>query len=62
MFKKDVFRIISCIEYEDYSSAMQYAILIKDYYENEEKDFFEQIIKYVKSGSYEKIKELIKMH
>ena len=41
---------------------MQYAILIKDYYEDEEKDFFEQIIKYVKSGSYEKIKELIKMH
>lgn len=55
MFKTDVRRIESCIYYKDYFSALEYAILVKDNYIDENKFYFEQIIKYIKDGSYEKI-------
>lgn len=55
MFKKDVERIIACIKHEDFYSAMEYAIFIKDKYNNKEKEYFENIIKSVKSGDFNKI-------
>ena len=61
MTEKDIKMVKACIEHEDYYSAMKYSTLIKDAYEDERKHFFEQIISNVKSGNYEKIKELIKM-
>ena len=50
MFETDIERIKACILYEDYYSAMEYAILVKDKYENKEKEYFENVIKLVKQG------------
>ena len=50
MFETDIERIKACILYEDYYSVMEYAILIKDKYKNEEKEYFENVIKLVKQG------------
>lgn len=52
MFEKDVKRIEACIEYNDYYSAMEYAILVKEKYKDNKKRYFENIIEYVKNGSY----------
>lgn len=50
MFSKDKKRIITCIEREDFYSALEYANLVKDKYTDREKLYFENIINYVKSG------------
>lgn len=55
MFEIDKKRIEACIEYKDYYSALEYSILVQDKYKNKEKNFFERIIKSVKSGEYYKI-------
>ena len=56
MFEEDVKRINACIEYKDYYTAMEYAMLVKEKYKDEKRDYFEDIIRYVKNGNYEKIK------
>ena len=58
MFEDDVRRINACIEHKDQYSAMEYAILVKEKYKDEKKDYIEDIIKYVKNGDYEIIKIL----
>lgn len=55
MFEIDKRRIEACLEYKDYYSALEYAILVKDKYISNEKSFFEKIIIHVKSGEYYKI-------
>lgn len=55
MFNKDIKRIISCIEHEDYYSAMEYANFVKNNYTGQEKNYFEGIIKSVKNEGYCKI-------
>ena len=55
MFEEDVRRINACIEHKDYYSAMEYAILVKEKYKDEKNDYFEDIIRYIKNGDYEKI-------
>lgn len=55
MFNTDIRRIKACIDYKDYFSALEYALLVKDNYTDKNKHYFEDIIKYVKEGSYEKI-------
>lgn len=55
MFEIDKRRIKACIEYRDYYSALQYAILISKKYEKVEKEFFKNIIKNIKRGNYEKL-------
>ena len=55
MFEEDVRRINACIEHKDYYSAMEYAILIKEKYKSVKKEYFEDIIRYVKNGDYKKI-------
>lgn len=52
MFEKDVKRIKACINHKDYYSALEYAILVKDRYVNREKNYFEDIIKGIKIGDY----------
>lgn len=52
MFNEDVKRIKACLYYKDYYSALQYAIIIKEKYKKEEKNFFEQIISAIKNGSF----------
>lgn len=55
MFKEDVKRIKACIEYKDYYVALEYAIIVKDKYVDNEKDYFEKVIRNVKSADYNKI-------
>ena len=55
MFKEDVKRIKACIEYKDYYAALEYAIIVKDKYVDNEKDYFEKVIRNVKSADYNKI-------
>lgn len=55
MFEKDVKRIKACIEYKDYYTALEYAILIKENYKSQEKEYFENIIKHIKLGDYNKV-------
>jgi hypothetical protein len=55
MFEEDVKKINACIERKDYYSAMEYAILVKEKYKDEKRKYFEDIIRYVKNGDYEKI-------
>ena len=55
MFEEDVKRINACIEYKDYYTAMEYAILVKEKYKSVKRDYFEDIIRYIKNGDYEKI-------
>lgn len=57
MFEIDIRRIVICIGYKDYYSAMEYALLVKGKYKNNQKDYFEGIIKNVKSGNYKKLYE-----
>ena len=52
-------KIKACIEHEDYYTAMEFSILIKDYYEDEKKECLEKLINNVKSGSYENIKKMV---
>ena len=61
MFEEDIKKIKACIEYNDYYSAMEYAILVKDNYKDNQKRCFENIIKYVKSGHYYQINNIIKL-
>ena len=56
MFEEDMKKINACIEHKDYYSAMEYAIFVKEKYKDEKRDYFEDIIRYVKNGNYEKIK------
>ena len=58
MFEEDVKRINACIEYKDYYSAMEYAMLVKEKYKDEKRDYFEDIIKHIKIGDYKSIKIL----
>ena len=51
-------RVKACIEYKDYYSAMEYSMLVKDIYNNKEKEFFERLIKLIKNGDYENVKNL----
>lgn len=51
-------RVKACIEYKDYYSAMEYSMLVKDIYNNKEKEFFEILIKLIKNGDYENVKNL----
>ena len=60
MFEEDVKRINSCIQHDDYYSAMEFAILIKNNYKNKERNYLENIILNIKSGNYEKIDILFK--
>ena len=55
MFEEDVKKINACIEHKDYYSAMEYAIFVKEKYKSEKRKYFEDIIRYVKNGNYEKI-------
>lgn len=55
MFEIDSRRIKACIEHKDYFSAVEYAILVKNNYLDKNKNFFENVIKYVGNGSYEKL-------
>ena len=55
MFEDDVKKINACIEYKDYYTAMEYAILVKEKYKSVKRDYFEDIIRYIKNGDYEKI-------
>ena len=59
MFEDDVKKINACIEYKDYYSAMEYSILVKDLYKNKDKELFEELIKLIKNGNYEKIKKYL---
>lgn len=52
MFEIDKKRIKVCIEHDDYFSALEYAILVKNNYTNKERGFFEDIIKNVRLGKY----------
>lgn len=54
-FQIDKKRVKACIEYKDYYSAMEYSILVKDLYKNKDKELFEELIKLIKNGHYEKI-------
>lgn len=56
MFQIDRNRIKVCIDYDDYFSALEYAILVKELYKDREKSYFEEIIKKIKSGAYKKIR------
>lgn len=56
MFEKDVKRIKACIDYKDYYSALEYAILVKDRYVDREKNYFEEIIKRIKIGNYNRVR------
>ena len=56
MFEEDMKRINACIEHKDYYTAMEYAIMVKEKYKDEKREYFEDIIRYVKNGNYEKIK------
>ena len=55
MFEEDMKRINACIEHKDYYTAMEYAILVKEKYKSVKRDYFEDIIRYIKNGDYEKI-------
>ena len=55
MFENDVNRIKACLEYNDYYSALEYAVLIKDKYIGEERNYFDRIIKNIKTGNYENL-------
>lgn len=55
MFEIDKRRIKACIEYKDYYSALQYAILIKENYIDTEKECLKNIIKNIKTGNYKKL-------
>ncbi len=54
MFQIDRNRIKVCMDYDDYFSALEYAILVKELYKDREKSYFEEIIKEIKSGAYKK--------
>lgn len=58
-FQIDKKRVKACIEYKDYYSAMEYSILVKDLYKNKDKELFEELIKLIKNGNYEKIKKYL---
>jgi len=60
MFKEDIKRIKACINYNDYYSALEYAILKKEKYKNNERKYLEIIIKFIKEGKYEEIRKIIK--
>lgn len=55
MFEEDMKKINACIEHKDYYSAMEYAMLVKEKYKSVKRDYFEDIIRYIKNGDYEKI-------
>lgn len=55
MFEMDIRRIQACIDCNDYFGALEYAFLLKDNYTDKNKHYFEEIIKYVKDDSYEKL-------
>lgn len=55
MFEEDMKRINACIEHKDYYTAMEYAIMVKEKYKSVKRDYFEDIIRYIKNGDYEKI-------
>lgn len=48
-------RIKACIEHKDYYSAMEYSVLVKEKYKNNDKEYFEVIIECIRNGDYEKI-------
>ena len=52
MFEIDKNRIKVCIEHDDYFSALEYAMLVKDNYKSKEKGYFGNIIKNIKLGKY----------
>ncbi len=56
MFREDIKRIKVCIQYQDYYSALQYAILVKKNYKDKERIDLEHIITCIKKGEYDKIK------
>lgn len=58
MFKEDVKRIKACIYYEDYYAALQYAIIRKERYKDEQKGFFEEIIREIKNGNHKEIQKI----
>lgn len=58
MFNEDIKKIKSCIEYKDYYTAMEYALFVKENYKEEEKKMLNNIIKDIKNGEYEKLKNL----
>ncbi len=55
MFENDIKRIKACIDHNDYFSALEYAIIVKDRYIKREKRYFERIIEKIKVGDYKKI-------
>lgn len=58
MFIKDIERIRICILYNDYYSALEYAILVKDNY-LEERKYFNYIISCIKTAKYEELKQIV---
>ncbi len=56
MFEKDIKRIKACMEYKDYYSALQYASIMKENYKDKERVYLEEIIKDIKEGDYNKIR------
>ena len=61
MFEEDIKRITACIKYEDYYSALEYAILKKGNYRNKEREYLEKIVKFIKDGTYKEIKKIVKI-
>lgn len=57
--KADVRRLQSCLDHKDYYSMMEYINLIKEKYNQEEKEVFSNIVLLIKSGNYENIYELL---
>lgn len=54
-FKIDKKRVEACIEHNDYYSAMEYSNIAKDFYKNQYKMYFKNLIKLIKNGEYQKI-------
>ena len=60
--QNDIKLLKSCLKYEDYYSILEYITIIIEKYTGNEKEFLNEIIKNIKIGNYQKVKELLEKY
>lgn len=60
--ENDIKLLKSCLKYEDYYSILEYITIIIEKYTGNEKEFLNEIIKNIKIGNYQKVKELLEKY
>ena len=60
--ENDIKLLKACLEHEDYYSILEYITIIIEKYTGNEKEFLNEIIKNIKIGNYQKVKELLEKY